>query len=79
MPTYEYVCSDCETRFELRRPIKQIDDPATCPNCHSSRVTRQISRVLAFSHSSDGGVSALGGGGCAACSSTSCSTCASRN
>lgn len=79
MPTYEYVCADCETRFEVRRSIKQIDDPTTCPHCHSSRVARQISRVLAFSHSSDGSVSALGGGGCATCSSTACSTCASRN
>jgi|YNPBryantNP2012_1023418.scaffolds.fasta_scaffold04466_6 putative FmdB family regulatory protein len=79
MPTYEYVCSDCQTRFEVRRSIKQIDDPTTCPNCQSARVTRQISRVLAFSHSSDGSVSALGSGGCASCTSTSCSTCASRN
>jgi putative FmdB family regulatory protein len=79
MPTYEYVCSECKTRFELRRSIKQIDDPAICPNCQSSHVARQISRVLAFSHSSDGTVSALGGGGCAACSSTACSTCGVRN
>jgi putative FmdB family regulatory protein len=80
MPTYEYVCSDCSTRFELRRSIKQIDDPATCPECHGKRVARQISRVMAFSHADGGSVSALGGGGgCGSCSSTSCGTCASRN
>jgi putative FmdB family regulatory protein len=79
MPTYEYTCSDCHTQFELRRSIKQIDDPATCPHCRSSRVVRQISKVLAFSHGDGGSVSALGGGGCASCSGTACSTCSSRN
>jgi putative FmdB family regulatory protein len=79
MPTYEYVCSDCNTQFELRRSIKQIDEPAACPRCQGNHVTRQISKVIAFSHSG-GGVSALGGGGgCGSCSSTACSTCASRN
>ncbi|MEW5721413.1 MAG: zinc ribbon domain-containing protein, partial [Chloroflexota bacterium] len=38
MPTYEYVCSDCNTKFELRRSIKHIDDPANCPHCRGSRV-----------------------------------------
>lgn len=80
MPTYEYVCSDCNTQFELRRSIKQIDDPVTCPHCCGNRVTRQISKVIAFSHSDSGSVSALGGSSaCSSCSSTACSTCASRN
>ena len=80
MPTYEYVCADCQTQFELRRSIKQIDDPAVCPECHGKRVARQISKVMAFSHSDGSSVAALGGGGgCSSCNSTSCSTCASRN
>jgi putative FmdB family regulatory protein len=80
MPTYEYVCADCQTQFELRRSIKQIDDPAACPECHSQRVARQISKVTAFSHGESGSVAALGnGGGCGSCGGASCSTCASRN
>jgi putative FmdB family regulatory protein len=81
MPTYEYICSDCNANFELRRSISQIDDPATCPKCSGKHVARQISKVMAFSHGGDGGgVSALGGGGgCGSCSSTSCGSCASRN
>lgn len=80
MPTYEYVCSDCNAQFELRRSIKQIDDPTTCPRCRGARVARQISKVIAFSHSDGGSVSALGGSsGCGSCNSTACSTCASRN
>ena len=80
MPTYEYVCSDCQAQFELRRSIKQIDNPATCPQCHGEHVARQISKVMAFSHGDGGNVSALGsGGGCSSCSGAACSTCASRN
>lgn len=42
MPTYEYVCDQCEHRFERRqkisaRPVK------TCPECGEKRVRRIIS------------------------------------
>lgn len=76
MPLYEYLCSDCNTKFEIRRSMKEIDDPATCPQCHGVRTARQISMVMAFSHSEGGSVSALGGASaCAGCSSTACGTC----
>ncbi len=79
MPLYEYVCSDCSTRFEIRRSMKEIDAPAECPACHGEHVSRQISRVLAFSHGNGGDVSALGGGGggCGSCGGGSCGTCGS--
>lgn len=79
MPYYEYVCSDCKTLFELKRSMKEIDDPATCPQCHGEHVTRQISKVFAFAHGEGGSVSALGGGGCSSCAGGACSTCGSRN
>ena len=79
MPYYEYVCSDCKTLFELKRAMKEIDDPATCPECHGEHVARQISKVLAFAHSDSGTVSSLGGGGCGSCGGGSCDSCASRN
>jgi len=80
MPYYEYLCSDCETHFELKRSMKEIDDPANCPQCHSEHVARQVSLVMAFSHGDGGSVSALGGGGgCGSCSSSACGSCASRN
>jgi putative FmdB family regulatory protein len=81
MPYYEYVCADCHTPFELRRSMKEIDDPTTCPQCRSQRVARQISKVAAFAHGDGGGVSALGGdsGGCGSCGGGTCGTCASRN
>jgi len=35
MPIYEYLCSRCKTRFELRRPFSEADNPALCPKCNS--------------------------------------------
>jgi len=80
MPYYEYLCADCNNKFELRRAMKEIDNPATCPVCHGQQVTRQVSRVMAFTHGDGGSVSALGSGSaCGGCSSGTCGTCASRN
>jgi len=80
MPYYEYVCDDCTTKFELKRCIAEIDNPSACPECHSTHVARQMSRVMAFSHGDgDGGsVSALGnGGGCGSCGGGTCGSCGS--
>ena len=82
MPYYEYVCSDCNALFELKRSMKDIDNPATCPECRGEHVARQISKVAAFAHGESGSVSSLGGGGCgcgSSCSGGSCGSCASRN
>lgn len=84
MPYYEYVCSDCNTLFELKRAMKEIDDPTACPECHGEHVARQISKVAAFAHGASGSVSSLGGGGgcgggCGSCGGGSCGNCASHN
>ncbi len=78
MPYYEYVCDDCTTKFELKRCIAEIDNPTACPQCHGDHVARQVSRVMAFSHSDSGSVSALGsGGGCGSCGGGTCGSCGS--
>jgi putative FmdB family regulatory protein len=38
MPTYEYRCPTCETRFEVRRPMAESDAPAVCPEGHPDAV-----------------------------------------
>jgi putative FmdB family regulatory protein len=35
MPVYEYVCTKCNTEFELMRPFSEADKPAICPKCNS--------------------------------------------
>ena len=42
MPTYEYVCSDCQNQWE---ETQRITEPAleVCPKCHKKTARRQIS------------------------------------
>jgi putative FmdB family regulatory protein len=42
MPTYEYVCKDCENHWE---EVQKISDPPLeiCPKCGKSSARRQIS------------------------------------
>ena len=80
MPYYEYVCDDCNTKFDLKRCIAEIDDPTTCPECHGEHVARQVSRVAAFAHGESGSTTSLGSSGCgSSCAGGSCASCASRN
>ncbi|MEX2273960.1 MAG: zinc ribbon domain-containing protein [Actinomycetota bacterium] len=64
MPTYEYECSSCDRRFELRRSMHDGDEPA-CPSCGASTVRRVFS---VFMTSSGGPAPAAttggSGGGC---------------
>ena len=69
MPIYEYCCLDCQTRFELRRPISEADIPAECTQCHGQHTERAISSFFAMSRSGDGGSS------CAGCVASSCASC----
>jgi putative FmdB family regulatory protein len=42
MPTYEYVCSNCQNQWE---EVQRISEPAvqTCPKCSQATAKRQIS------------------------------------
>jgi putative FmdB family regulatory protein len=46
MPIYEYHCDDCQKHMSLF--IRSISNPTagTCRFCHSSRLSRLISRVV---------------------------------
>ena len=78
MPIYEYICSECDSRFEQLRPLSQSNKEADCPNCH--RPARRKMSVFACFSTTAGGVPktvAGTGGSCSGCSSGNCSTCAS--
>ncbi len=46
MPIYEYRCTKCDARFELRRGLAARDEPAPCPQCKSRATSRiQIQRI----------------------------------
>ncbi|TET41986.1 MAG: zinc ribbon domain-containing protein [Dehalococcoidia bacterium] len=44
MPIYEYLCPECNHRFELLRRINQASEDASCPHCNG-RAKRIISPV----------------------------------
>lgn len=38
MPSYEFRCRECGTRFVVDRPMAASGDPATCPDGHTDTV-----------------------------------------
>jgi putative FmdB family regulatory protein len=53
MPVYEYVCEDCNERFEARVGSWSQADSAHCKSCDGENVRRLISRVAFMSVGSD--------------------------
>lgn len=43
MPTYDYTCDTCGHEHEQFHRMN--DQPDECPNCHSSKVSKQICLV----------------------------------
>ncbi len=75
MPLYEYVCTDCDNRFELIRPVSRATESASCPTCRKD-AERALSRFACFTTDDSGAPVPVGGGSaCSACSASSCSTC----
>ncbi|MBM3142710.1 MAG: zinc ribbon domain-containing protein [Chloroflexi bacterium] len=76
MPIYEYMCPECNCKFELLRSISKANEDASCPRCqHPAK--RVLSRFASFSKGSDGESTPIAGtaGSCAGCTSSSCSSC----
>jgi len=74
MPIYEYICPNCEFKFELLRPLSQASEAASCPHCHKT-AERKLSTFACFSADESGLTSPVGGNPCAGCSAISCDTC----
>ena len=66
MPVYEYVCDECESRFEALRPVSRMDEPAPCPGGHPSS-HRVLSRFAALTRDEYGAPEPVGGDGCGGC------------
>jgi putative FmdB family regulatory protein len=72
MPVYEYICLDCDTKFDALRSMSKADAPIECENCASGHTSRLISLFAAHSN---GKIVAGASKGCASCSTHTCSTC----
>jgi putative FmdB family regulatory protein len=60
MATYEYRCPTCESHFEVRRPMSESSEPATCPDGHVGAV--RLLSVFAAVTSGESTSSPFGGG-----------------
>lgn len=76
MPLYEYYCPPCGTRFEVLRPVSQMDSPAVCPSGHTTNnrvlslfapVPRAGSVATMTTDSQPSGGACCGNGGCTCC------------
>jgi putative FmdB family regulatory protein len=74
MPIYEYVCTDCDHKFELIRPVSKSSEAASCPNCHKP-AERVLSRFACFTTDDSGMPMSLAGNSCDGCSADDCSSC----
>jgi putative FmdB family regulatory protein len=59
MPLYEYVCADCEEKFE--KYVRAWGEAVDCPACRSEAVEKQLS---SFAFAAADGIRPSGGGGC---------------
>ncbi|MBI4455171.1 MAG: zinc ribbon domain-containing protein [Acidobacteria bacterium] len=62
MPIFEFVCSDCGTRFE--KILRHAEEATDCSCCHSIKVTRQLSPFAVRSSSGPNGAPSDDGGPC---------------
>jgi putative FmdB family regulatory protein len=53
MPIYEYICTECDSKFELLRPLSQSDQEVPCPHCQQP-ARRKMSTFSCFSTSGSG-------------------------
>ena len=67
MPSYEFVCRDCEGPYEVRISMSAYSDGEgrQCPECGSDNVERAFTAVNIIAGSRSGGASfSSAGGGC---------------
>jgi len=62
MALYEYLCRDCQTSFEVRRPMGEVDSSVTCPSGHTD-VRRKLSAFSSVGVRATAGVDRLGSAG----------------
>jgi putative FmdB family regulatory protein len=64
MPLYEYVCSDCDRRFETL--VTRERQPA-CPSCQGTNLQKQLSVFAVSTGGSTRTAATVPMGGCGTC------------
>ena len=73
MPIYEYVCNDCQTRYE--RIVMSKSQKIECPKCESKRHTLQLSVFSAGKPSNGSSAPSASSSGACGCTPHSCRCC----
>lgn len=66
MPTYEFQCTQCGHKFEIRASMeeKQKGLKPACPTCESKEVIPALSAVSIGASKKNGSSGCCGGSGC---------------
>jgi len=57
MPTYEYMCLECQSKFDVFATLAQKEKGLSpeCPNCHSREVIQVFGSIAVIGGSTRGG------------------------
>ncbi|NLM18174.1 MAG: zinc ribbon domain-containing protein [Candidatus Riflebacteria bacterium] len=72
MPMYEFVCNDCNTKFEKLCSIKDDLSKVECTNCKGTHVKKQFSVISNSGKNNSSHSHSCSGGTCSTCSSGCC-------
>ena len=61
MPIFEYICKECDHRFEA---LVYGKEKASCPKCHTTKLAPQISVFAVSAKGASSSSSAAPSGGC---------------
>ena len=75
MPIYEYICKDCNQKFEAVRSIAQADEPIQCSHCGGEHTNRTVSKCWSIGNNTVTLSATSSGSGCAGCSGGNCAHC----
>lgn len=64
MPIYEYVCKECDRKFEV---LVQGNEEVACPSCKSENITKQYSTFAPNTRQSTPPAPTCSPGGCGSC------------
>ncbi len=64
MPIFEYICQECQHGFEA---LVFGKDKATCPKCHSKKLSPQLSVFAVSAKSSASAAPSMSAGPCGSC------------
>lgn len=55
MPIYEYECSECGERFEVRQAMGKGETDVRCPKCNAAKPRKLISAFFSQHSDASGG------------------------